>query len=288
MIPFDKREGYLWYNGKFVPWQDAKVHILNHGLNYASCIFEGERVYNGKIFKSEEHTERLFNSAKLLDFEIPYSYQTIMSAKEEFLKKQSLSNAYLKVFAWRGCETMKIGARETLIHVAVTGWELPQDYNIAPKQNGVRVCISKWQRPPSSSFPSQSKASGAYVISTLAKHEAKDAGFEDAILLDWRGYVAEGSSSNIFCVIDGQLLTPISDCFLNGITRQTVMDLATQAGIIIKEVRLSEQDLYAASELFFTGTSSEITPIVQVNDTKYKIGKITKSLIESYEKLANS
>ncbi len=231
MIPFDKREGCLWYNGKFIEWQNAQVHILNHGLNYASCVFEGERVYDGRIFKSVEHTHRLVKSAKLLDFDLPYSIDEILRAKEEFVKKQSLVNGYIKVFAWRGCETMKIAARETSIYIAITGWELPEGYNSAPKAEGVKVCISKWRRPPASSFPTDSKASGAYVISTLAKHEAKDAGYEDAIMLDWRGYIAEGTSSNIFLVIKGELHTPIPDCFLNGITRQTVIDLATKNGI---------------------------------------------------------
>lgn len=223
LIPFDDRDGQIWYNGKLVPWRDAKVHVLNHGLHYGSSVFEGERAYGGKIFKLREHTERLENSAGLLGFKLPFTRDQLEAATQELIKVNNITDGYIRPVAFRGSEQMAVAARQTKIHVAIATWEWPPFFRDAANAGGVRLRTSRWARPAPNTAPTASKAAGIYMIATISKHEAEDAGYTDALMLDFRGLVAESTGSNIFLVMDGKLHTPIPDCFLNGITRQTVI-----------------------------------------------------------------
>jgi len=276
---FFNRTGYIWLDGKFVRWNQAKIHVLTHGLHYASCVFEGARVYNGKIFKLNEHTKRLLLSSKILGFKLPYTETEINKVCEQIIKKQNIKNGYLRPFAWRGSEMMAISAQNTTIHVAIATWEMSTYFDKKKKFNGIKLQTSKWMRPPPNSAPTQAKAAGLYMICTLSKHIAEKNGFDDSLMLDSNGKIAESTGANIFFVKNNKLFTPIADCFLNGITRKTVIQLAKKNNIKVIEKKILPKELLKADEIFLTGTAVEITPVSQIDNRKYKVGKITKKLI---------
>ena len=285
MKNFNNRLGFIWLDGRFVKWNQAKLHVLSHGLHYASCVFEGARIYNGKIFKLSEHTKRLFFSSKTLGFKLPYREKVINKACKEIVKKQKIKNGYLRPFAWRGSEMMAISAQNTTIHVAIATWEMSTYFDKRKKFNGIKLKTSKWIRPPSNTAPIQAKAAGLYMICTLSKHIAEKKGFDDSLMLDSNGYVAESTGANIFFVKNNKLYTPIADCFLNGITRQTVIKLAKKNNIKIIEKRILPRELLKADEIFLTGTAVEITPISQIDNKKFNVGEITKKLISLFSDL---
>ena len=285
---FDTRPGYIWLDGKFVSWKKAKIHVLSHGLHYGSCVFEGARIYNGNIFKLNEHTKRLFLSSKILGFKLPYTEKEINKVCEQIIKKQSIKNGYLRPFAWRGSEMMAISAQNTTIHVAIATWEMSTYFDKRKKFNGIKLQTSKWMRPPLNTAPTQAKAAGLYMICTLSKHIAEKKGFDDSLMLDSNGYVAESTGANIFFVKNNTLYTPIADCFLNGITRQTVIKLAKKNNIKVIEKRILPKELLKADEIFLTGTAVEITPISQIDNKKFKVGEITQKLISFFRHLVEN
>tara|TARA_B100001179_G_scaffold229215_1_gene214552 strand:- start:636 stop:1514 length:879 start_codon:yes stop_codon:yes gene_type:complete len=282
---FDLRSGHIWLDGKFVDWKKAKIHVLTHGLHYGSCVFEGSRVYDGKIFKLNEHTERLYNSAKLLGFKIPYSKKKINSVSKLLIKKQKIKNGYLRPFAWRGSEMMAISAQKTTIHVALAAWEMSTYFNPQKQLKGIKLQTAYWRRPASNMAPTQAKASGLYMICTLSKHYAEMKHYDDSLMLDYKGRVAESTGSNIFFVKKGILYTPIADCFLNGITRKTIVSLAKKNNIKVYEKHIFPKELLKAEEVFLTGTAVEITPVSQIDNKKFRIGPVTKRLIELFNNL---
>ena len=284
ILPFDDRDGFIWFDGKLVPWRDAKVHVLTHGLHYGSCVFEGERAYDGKIFKSREHSERLHRSAGLLGFEIPYSVDQIDAAKKEVLAANKLSDAYLRPVAWRGSEMMAVAAQRSTIHVAIATWEWPSMYDKATKLKGIRLTRAPYDRPSPKTAPTASKAAGLYMICTLSKHAAEKAGFEDALMLDYRGYLAEATGANLFLVINGEIHTPTPDCFLNGITRQTVIGLAKDLGYKVIERHIMPEELANAQEVFLTGSAAEISPVRQIDEYNFTPAKVTSDLLDAFEK----
>jgi branched-chain amino acid aminotransferase len=289
IIPFDNREGHIWMNGEFVPWSDAKLHVLSHGLHYGSAVFEGERVYNGKVFKLEEHGKRLHTSANLLDFEIPYSAEELDGAVLELLKKQGVENGYVRRIAWRGSEMMAISAQHNTIHAAIATWPWPNMYKASGvKTEGIKMKTAKWRRPSPETAPSASKAAGLYMICTMSKHAAEREGYHDALMLDWRGYVAEATGANIFFIIDGAVHTPTPDCFLNGITRRTVIGLLKDRGVEVIERHILPEDIAKADEAFLTGTAAEITPISSIDAHHFEIGPISRQVQEDYSALVRS
>jgi branched-chain amino acid aminotransferase len=281
--PFDDRDGWVWMDGEFVPHRDAKIHVLTHALHYASAVFEGERSYGGVVFKGHDHSLRLQKSAKILGFQVPVSAEEIDQAKSELIKKQGFENCYLRVIAWRGSEQMGVAAKRDDVHVAITAWEWG-DY-FADKMKGVRLMIAPWRRPAPDTSPWNSKAAGLYMICTLSRHAANDAGFDDAIMMDWRGQIAEGTGANIFFVRDGVLHTPFPDCFLNGITRQTVIALAKSHGIEVQERAIWPSDLATFDEAFLTGSAAEITPIREIAGLAFKPGKMTEQMVREFSAL---
>lgn len=285
LIPFDDRDGTIWFNGKMIPWRDAKIHVISHGLHYGSCVFEGERAYNGKIFKSREHSERLLKSAEILGMEFPYTVDQIEKAKEETLKANNLTDAYIRPVAWRGSEQMGIAARQTKTHVAIACWEWPSYFSPELREKGISLMTSSWRKPPPNSAPCHSKAAGLYMINTLSKHEAEDKGYTDALMLDYRGYPVEATGANLFVIKDGKIRTPKPDCFLNGITRQTVIQLAKDLGYALEEDHITVEFLAAADEVFITGTAAEVTAIGKIDGQTYAVGPVTRALREAYEKL---
>jgi branched-chain amino acid aminotransferase len=284
IIPFDDRDGFIWMDGKMVEWRNAKVHVLSHGLHYASCVFEGERAYGGKIFKDREHSERFHQSANLLGFTIPYSVDALVNAKAEVLKANAITDGYLRPVAWRGSEMMAISAQQTKIHVAIAGWVWPSMYKKDIKENGIRLAHAIYRRPAPESAPTASKAAGLYMICTMSKHAAEQAGFDDALMLDYRGYLAEATGANLFLVINGELHTPLADCFLDGITRRTIIDLARAAGIVVHERHLLPEELSKAQEVFLTGTAAEITPVREIAGQQFQIATVTRTLMDAYSK----
>jgi len=282
LIPFDDRDGFIWMDGKLVPWREAKVHVLSHGLHYASCVFEGERAYGGTIFKSREHSERLHHSAELLGFEIPYSVGQLEAAKAEVLKANSIVDGYVRPVAWRGSEMMAISAQQTKIHVAIAGWVWPSMYKADIKEKGIRLTMAEYKRPSPESAPVASKAAGLYMICTISKHAAEKKGFQDALMLDYRGYLAEATGANLFLAIDGELHTPKADCFLDGITRRTVIGLARDNGITVHERHIKPEELARVQEVFLTGTAAEITPVSEIDAHKFVVGNVTKTLMDAY------
>ncbi len=282
IIPFDDRDGEIWYDGKFVPWRDAKLHVLSHGLHYASCVFEGERAYVGKVFKLREHTERLNESARLLGFTIPYSSDAIDAATVELLKRNGIVDGYIRPVAWRGSEMMAVSAQQTTIHVAIATWPWPSYFAPELKERGIRLKLADWRRPAPESAPTKSKAAGLYMICTLAKHKAEAEGFQDALMLDHRGLVAEATGANLFLARDGRLHTPTPDCFLDGITRRTVIDLARRRKIEVVERHIALEELDTADEVFITGTAAEVTPIGEIDGRHYQVGAITRTLMDAY------
>ncbi len=288
LIPFDDRDGYIWMDGKIIDWRDAKLHVCSHGLHYGSCVFEGERAYGGKIFKSLEHTQRLHKSAELLGFKIPYSVEEIEKAKQELIEKNNLVDAYFRPVAWRGSEMMAISAQQTKIHVAIATWDWPSYFGKEAKQRGLSLITSKWTRPAPHMAPTASKAAGLYMICTMSKHDAEAQGHNDALMHDYRGYLAEATGANLFLVIDGKIHTPTPDCILDGITRRTVMDLARKEGMEVIERHIKPEELKNATEAFLTGTAAEVTPIGKVDDISFTVGNVCNTLMDAYEKAVNA
>jgi len=285
---YDDRDGKIWFDGNFVDWRDANVHVLTHAMHYASSVFEGERAYNGKIFKSEEHSERFKKSANLIDFEIPYTVEEIENAKYQALEKNGLSDAYVRAFAWRGAgEDMGVASARNPVRVAVAVWSWGNYYGDA-KFKGAKLDIAKWRRPDPATAPSQAKAAGLYMIATMSKHAAEDKGCSDAMMFDYRGYVAEATGANIFFVKDGAVHTPKPDAFLNGITRQTVIDLLKKKGISVIERHIMPDELEGFEQCWLTGTAAEVTPVGQIGDYTFEVGALTKEISESYDKLVRS
>ena len=285
-LPFDQRSGKIWFNNELCEWQDARVHIISHGMHYASLVFEGLRVYNKKIFKLKEHTERLFNSAKILDMKIPYSFDDIIEATKKLVSDQGIENGYIRPFVWRGSEMMGVSAQNTKINVAIAIWDWPTYFNPELKLKGIKLNISKWQRPPQNSSPWESKAAGLYMICTLSKHQAEKDGYTDSLMLDHEGNIAEATSANIFFKDkNNELHTPIPDSFLDGITRKTVIDLAKSKNIKINERKISPNEISNFKGCFITGTAAEITPVGNILDNKFEVCDLIKDLSSSYEKL---
>jgi branched-chain amino acid aminotransferase len=282
--PFDDRDGWIWLDGRFVPWRDAKLHVLTHGLHYASGVFEGERAYSGHIFKLREHTERLFASARILGFEIPWTMEEIDAACIETMRRNNLEEAYLRPVAWRGSEMLAVAARQTRIHVAIAAWAWPNLFG-AGRRDGITLGLAKWRRPAPDTAPTASKASGLYMIGTLSKHAAEEEGFDDALMLDWKGDVAEATGANIFFVFDGELHTPTPVCFLDGITRRTVMGLAQRSQIKVVERTIAAAEIGGASEVFLAGTAAEVTPVRRIGEHLYTPGRITETLADGYGRL---
>ncbi len=281
-LPFDQRDGVIWYDGKLVPWKDAKLHVLSHGLHYASTVFEGERAYGGEIFKCTEHSERLRESARLLDFEIPYSVAEIDAAKRLVIERNGQRDAYVRPVAWRGSEMMAVSAQNTTIHVAIGTWEWPSYFDPAQRLKGIRLDLADYRRPDPATIPAMAKAAGLYMICTISKHKAERKGYADAMMLDWRGQVAECTGANIFFIKDGKIHTPTPDCFLDGITRKTVMDIARRRGIEVVERRIMPDELDGFSECFITGTAAEVTAVSAIARWRFTPGMITQRLMEDY------
>ena len=288
-IPFDKRSGKIWFNGELINWPDVKIHILNHGLHYASCVFEGERVYDGTIFKLNEHTERLFHSASRLGFKIPYSQEILNEACKKIVKIQNVKNGYVRPVVWRGSEMMAISAQRTKIHVAIATWEWGSYFDPNLKLKGIRLNISKWRRPAPNTIPWDTKASGLYMICTLSKHEAEKDGFTDSLMLDYQDNVAEATGANIFFKNQaGELHTPIPDSFLNGITRRSIIELAKLKNIKVVERKIKPEELAKFEGCFLTGTAAEVTPVSQIDKHEFTVCNVIKDLSESYQTLVRA
>jgi branched-chain amino acid aminotransferase len=283
LIPFDDRDGFIWFDGAMTPWRDAKLHVLTHGLHYASAIFEGERSYAGNIFKLREHTDRLFNSAKILGFEIPYTADEIDAACKQVLAANGQADAYVRPVAWRGSEMMAVSSQYAKIHVAIATWAWPAMF--ADRMAGIRLDMADWKRPHPETAPTASKAAGLYMIGTLSKHAAEAKGYQDALMLDWRGRVAEATGANIFFVFDGELHTPTPDCFLDGITRRTVMQLARRQRMKVVERVIMPDELANATEVFVAGTGAEVTPVREIAGQMFTPARITETLLNDYEQL---
>ena len=279
---FDQMEGQIWLNGEFVEWEDAKVHVLSHGLHYASAVFEGERAYGGEIFKLNEHTERLFESARLLDFEIPYTVDEINQACIDTLEKQGFQDAYVRPIAWRGSEMMGVSAQANKINVSVAVWEWPSYFDPEQRLKGIRLDLAEYRRPDPQTAPCKSKAAGLYMICTLSKHAAERKGYADAMMLDWRGQVAEATGANVFFVKDGELHTPTPDCFLDGITRRTVIGLARDRQIKVNERAIMPAEMEGFEQCFITGTAAEVTPVSEIGPYSFEVGEITRTLMDDY------
>ncbi|OYV36455.1 MAG: branched-chain amino acid aminotransferase [Rhodospirillales bacterium 20-64-7] len=284
LIPFDDRDGLIWWDGEMIPWRDAKLHVLSHGLHYASAVFEGERAYSGNIFKLDAHTERLIASGKLLGFDIPYTRDEINAACNAVLAANKLTDAYVRPLAWRGAEQLSVSAQHTKIHLMVACWQWPNLFG-ADRMKGVRLAMADWRRPHPQTAPTASKAAGLYMIGTLAKHDAEAAGYDDALMLTWDGYVGEATGANIFFAIDGKLHTPTPDCFLDGITRRTVISLARARQIDVVERHIPVEDMAKASEVFLAGTAAEVTPVRQIGELSFTPAKLTAALLGDYEAL---
>lgn len=284
LVPFDDRDGWIWMDGKLIPWRESKVHILTHALHYASCVFEGERVYGGRVFKLTEHSARLQRSAELLGFQLPYSVEEIDRATNEVVKANAIVDGYVRPLAWRGSEMMGVSAQASRIHVAIATWVWPSYFTPEAKMKGLRLQISEWARPAPNTAPTSSKAAGLYMICTLSKHKAEAAGFDDALMLDWRGQVAEATGANIFFVRDGELHTPTPDCFLDGITRQTVIGLARTRQIKINERAIRPEEMANFQECFLCGTAAEVTPVSQIGPYRFTPGAICRQLIEDFDR----
>jgi branched-chain amino acid aminotransferase len=285
LIPFNDRDGFIWFNGKLVPWREAQIHVLSHGLHYASVVFEGQRAYNGEIFKLKEHTARLFNSARILDFEIPYTEDEINAACDEVMKANNLPDGYCRPVAWRGPEQMGVAAQATKTHVAIAGWEWPSYFDPQLRDKGIRLDISEWHRPAPNCAPTAAKAAGLYMICTLSKHAAERKGYNDALMFDYRNQIAEATGANVFFVQDGKIHTPTPDCFLDGITRRTVVGLARKRGIEVVERAIMPDEMEGFEQCFLTGTAAEVTAVGEIGPYNFVVGDITKTLRSDYEQL---
>ncbi len=287
-IPYDDRDGFIWMDGKMLPWREAKVHFLTHALHYGTQVFEGERAYNGKIFKSLQHSERLLFSAEIIHMDMNYTAAQIEDIKREVMEANGLENAYMRAAAWRGSEQMGIDGSGTKTHMAVAAWEWGSYFDDALRETGISLGSSRWAKPAPNTAPINSKTASLYNLGTMAKHEAQQAGFHDAIMLDFEGYVAESTGANFFAVQDGVLITPIADRFLNGITRQTVIEIAKGNGIQVEERRILPDELANFDEIFLTGTAAELTAVGRIDDYHYGVGPITRRLRDDYSALVNS
>lgn len=284
MPPYDNRDGFIWYDGELVAWRDAKLHVLSHGLHYASSVFEGERAYNGSVFKLTEHSARLAASARIMGFELPVSVDALDQACLETLRANGIVNGYIRPIAWRGSEMMAVSAQNTRIHLAIAAWSWPSYFSPEARLRGIRLKTAPWHRPPPDSAPVMAKAAGLYMICTLSKHAVETQGYDDALMLDWRGLIAEATGANIFFVMgDGRLHTPTPDCFLDGITRQTVIALARERGVEVVERPITPVELANATEVFLTGTAAEVTPVREIDHHRFHPGEITRTLIHAYE-----
>ena len=286
--PFHDRDGVLWLDGTFVPWREANLHVLTHGLHYASTVFEGERFYKGQVFALREHTIRFHQSAQYLDFDIPYSIDEIEAATYQMITQHNLEDGYVRPVAWRGSEMMGVSAVQSHIHVAIAVWEWPSYFSAEARNKGIHLQTAQWRRPSPHTAPTQAKAAGLYMICTVSKHKAEAQGFHDALMLDYRGQVAETTGANIFIVQDEKLHTPIPDCFLDGITRRTVINLAQKRGIEIIERAIWPEELAHATEIFITGTAAEITPISRIDDQYFKVGEMTHTLLNDFYDLVHT
>ena len=286
LIPFDDRDGSIWFDGEMVPWRNAKTHCLSHGLHYASLVFEGERVYSGRVFKGAEHTARLRTSAKMLDFDVPVYDDALETAKHEVIKANNIVDGYVRAFCWRGSEMMAISAQQTTTHLAIAAWEWPSYFDPEIKMKGITLDIAKWRRPAPDSAPVHAKAAGLYMICTLSKHEAEKKGFEDALMLDYRGYVAEATGANVFFIDANDVIhTPIADCFLNGITRQTVIGMAQANQMKVIERHIMPEEIADMKECFLTGTAAEVTPVSRIGEHHFSPSETSRSLVNEYEKI---
>ena len=284
-VPYDQREGFIWMDGALVPWRDAKVHVLTHALHYASAVFEGMRAYDGEIFKLTEHSQRLHESAKILDFEIPYAVAEIDKACREAVQINKLVDAYVRPIAWRGSEQMGVAAQATTVHLAIAAWDWGSYFDPAARLKGLRLAIAQYRRPDPRTAPTKSKAAGLYMICTIEKHRAEKAGYADALMLDWRGQIAEATGANIFFVKDGVLQTPTPDCVLDGITRRTAIGLAKQRGLTVIERAIQPEEMADFSECFITGTAAEVMPVSEIGPYRFDVGEITKTLMDDYSAL---
>lgn len=283
IIPFDQRDGSLWLDGKIVPWREGKVHVLSHGLHFASCVFEGERMYSGRIYKLDEHTKRLFHSAEILGIEIPYTEEQISRACYEAAEVQSIVDGYVRPVAFRAAHTMPtVSAQKAGVRVAIAVWPWASYFDPAEKLKGIRLDISEWRRPAPDTAPTQAKAAGLYMICTMSKHAAEAKGYADAMMFDYRGLVAEATGANMFFVKDGKLHTPTPDCFLDGITRRSVIALAKQRQIPVHERQITREELPTFEECFLTGTAAEVTPVSEIGPYRFKPGKISETLMNDY------
>jgi len=282
VIPFDQRDGWIWFDGQLVPWKEAKLHVLSHGLHYGSCVFEGERAYGGEIFRCTEHSGRLKRSAELLDFEIPYSVAEIDAAKRLVLEKSGLADAYLRPVAWRGSEMMGVSAQHNTIHLAIAAWEWPSYFDAAAKMKGIRLDMAEYRRPDPATAPCHSKAAGLYMICTISKHRAERKGYADALMLDFEGNVAECTGANVFFIRDGAIHTPLADRFLDGITRRTVIDLARRRGFEVVERRIAPEEMESFNECFITGSAAEVTPVSEIGPYRFQPGNMSRVLMEDY------
>jgi len=282
--PFDQQDGFIWMNGAFLPWADARVHVLTHGLHYASAVFEGERAYGGEIFKLTEHTERLHESARILGFTIPYSVAEIDEACRQLLRKQGFQDAYVRPIAWRGSESLGVSAPDNRINLAIAIWQWPSYFDPAQKLKGIRLDMADYRRPDPLTAPSKAKASGLYMICTISKHAAEAKGYADALMLDWRGRVAEATGANVFFVKDGEIHTPTPDCFLDGITRRTVIDLIRRRGYRLHERAIMPEEMAGFEECFLTGTAAEVTPVSEIGHYRFTVGDISRTLMDDYSR----
>ena len=284
----ENKEGLIWYNGDLVDWKDAKLHLLSHGLHYASSVFEGERAYSGKIFKLNEHTERLLDSASQLDLNVPYTLSEIKAACCLVLEKNNLTDAYIRPIIWRGAETMGVSAPNSKIHCAIAVWEWPSYFSPEDKLKGIKLTLSKWKRPSPETIPCKAKAAGLYMICTLSKQEAESRGYDDALMLDWKGQVAEATGANVFFIIGNEIHTPIPDCFLDGITRRTVIEIAKVQGLKIIERKIEIDELSDFEQCFITGTAAEVTPVSEIDNFNFSVGDQIMKLSDSYIELVNN
>ncbi len=288
MMNFDDHDGKIWFNGELMPWRECTLHVLSHGLHYASSVFEGERVYSGQVFKLREHSQRLIDSATALGFEIPYSLEEIEQATRDTVAEQGYPDAYVRPVAWRGSEMMGVSAQSAKINLAIAVWEWPSYFSPESRMKGIRLQTSKWKRPSPETEPVHCKAAGLYMICTLSKHAAEADGYHDALMLDWRGRIAETTGANIFLVQDGVLHTPIPDCFLDGITRRTVIGLAKDRGMEVVERALMPDEFERTDEVFVTGTAVEVTPVGEIDDFNFQVGSVARTLMADYDALVRA
>jgi branched-chain amino acid aminotransferase len=288
LVPYDDRDGFIWMDGALAPWRDVKVHVLTHALHYASCVFEGERVYDGRIFKLTEHSRRLATSAEVMGFELPYDVPTIDQACRQVVAANGIGDGYVRPLAWRGAEMMGVSAQHCRIHLAIAAWTWPAYFTPEARLRGIRMTRGRYARPAPNTAPTASKAAGLYMICTLSKHEAEAKGYDDALMLDYRGFLAEGTGANLFLVMDGKLHTPTPDCFLDGITRQTVIGLARDRRIEVVERHIAPDELVSAQEVFLTGTAVEVTPVREIDEHRFQVGAITRQLIADFDALTRA